>query len=199
VGGVTSTYGQESTAPKTQYLQSWNLTLEREVLHGAVLEAAYAGSKGTHSQRRYDINQPYREQALGGLRPYPAFSSIQIISDGSNSSYHAGSLTLRRQFSKQLFIRAAYTYAKSIDESSNTGGTIQYNFPIAQDSRNLRGERGRSDFDIGHSFAASFIWAGLSRKSVLRDWQSPAPPNLYYRLHAEVGDLRLRQWRRQLS
>lgn len=180
VGGVTSTYGQESTAPKTQYLQSWNLTLEREVLHGAVLEAAYAGSKGTHLQRRYDINQPYREQALGGLRPYPAFSSIQIISDGSNSSYHAGSLTLRRQFSKQLFIRAAYTYAKSLDESSNTGGTIQYNFPIAQDSRNLRGERGRSDFDIGHSFAASFIWApAFSRNPALRDWQMSGAATIY--------------------
>ena len=35
---------------------------------------------------------------------------------------------VRRRFSKQLFVRAAYTYAKSIDESSNTGGTIQYNF-----------------------------------------------------------------------
>ena len=55
-----------------------------------------------------------------------------------------GSVTLRRRFNKQLFVRATYTYSKSIDESSNTGGTIAYNFPIAQDSRNLKGERGRS-------------------------------------------------------
>jgi hypothetical protein len=141
VGGVTSTYGQEQIRPATQYLQSWNLTVEREFARGTVLEVAYAGSKGTHLQRRYDINQQYREREIATLRPYPAFSSIQIISDGSNSSYNAGSLTLRRRMSKQLFVRAAYTYAKSIDESSNTGGTIQYNFPIAQDSRNLRGER----------------------------------------------------------
>ncbi len=64
-----------------------------------------------------------------------------MIADGSNSIYNSGSITLRRRFSGQLFARAAYTYAKSIDETSNTGGTIQYNFPIAQDSRNLRGER----------------------------------------------------------
>ncbi len=179
VGGVTSTYGQEANS-QSQYLQSWNLTVEREIAHGTVFEIAYAGSKGTHLQRRYDINQPYRAQELRQVRPYPAFSSIQIISDGSNSIYNSGALTIRRHFSKQTFIRATYTYAKSIDESSNTGGTIQYNFPIAQDSRNLKGERGRSDFDIGHSFAASFVWQPkVSQNLLLRDWQVAGSSTIY--------------------
>jgi hypothetical protein len=179
VSGVTSTYGQESPSPKTQYLQSWNLTVERE-FHGTAIEVAYAGSKGTHLQRRYDINQPYREQALSAVRPYAGLSSIQIISDGSNSIYNSGSITLRRRFTKQLFLRAAYTYAKSLDESSNTGGTIQYNFSTAQDSRNLRAERGRSDFDIGHSFAGSFMWTpAFSGNPLLRDWQISSAATIY--------------------
>ena len=156
--GVNGSYGQQSAEPKSQYMQSWNLTIEREFGQGTVLEAAYAGSKGTHLQRRYDINQAGRDQANRNLRPYPFFGSIEIINDGSNSIYNSGQLTLRRRFSKQLFVRATYTYAKSIDETSNTGGTIAYNFAIAQDSRNLKLERGRSDFDIGHTFAGSFIW-----------------------------------------
>ena len=172
ISGVTSSYGQESPEPQSQYIQSWNLAIEQEITRGAVLEIAYAGSKGTHLQRRYDINQPYREEALRTVRPYAAFSSIQIISDGSNSIYNSGSITLRRRFSKQLFLRASYTYAKSIDESSNTGGTVQYNFSSAQDSRNLRGERGRSDFHVGHSFAALFMWTpALSKARLLRNWQ----------------------------
>ncbi|MDP2995939.1 MAG: TonB-dependent receptor [Bryobacterales bacterium] len=179
VGGVTSTSGQEVN-PQSQYLQSWNLTLEREFGRGTVIEAAYAGSKGTHLQRRYDINQQNREQALRSVRPYAGFSTINIISDGSNSIYSAGSVTVRRRFSKQLFVRAAYTYAKSIDESSNTGGTVQYNFGNAQDSRNLKGERGRSDFDIGHSFAASFIWSpSYSRHPLWRDWQISGTSTIY--------------------
>ena len=106
------------------------------------------------------------------LRPYAGFATINITSDSSNSIYNSGAFTLRRRFSKQMFLRASYTYAKSIDESSNTGGTIQYNFPIAQDSRNLKSERGRSDFDIGHSFATSFIWTPkFSRSVFLKDWQ----------------------------
>ena len=179
-GGVTSTYGQQSSEPQSQYLQSWSLTFERQVAKSTVLEVAYAGSKGTHLQRRYDINQPYREFELRQLRPYTGFTSIQIISDGSNSIYNSGSVTIRRRFSKQLMVRASYTYAKSIDESSNTGGTIQYNFANAQDSRNLKGERGRSDFDVGHSFAGLLSWeTKFSRHVLLRNWQFSATSTIY--------------------
>lgn len=179
VGGTTTTYGGPSN-PKSQYLQTYSFTFEREFLKGAVVEIAYAGSKGTHLQRRYDINQPGREQALRNTRPYAGFNSINIISDSSNSIYNSGAISLRKRLSQQLFVRAAYTYAKSIDESSNTGGTIQYNFPNAQDSRNLKGERGRSDFDIGHSFAASFVYSpNFSRNRWLMDWQLAGTSNIY--------------------
>ena len=179
ISGTTSTTGGPAN-PKTQYLQSYSLTVEREFGHGTVLEMGYSGSRGSHLQRRYDLNQPGREQALRSTRPYPNFSTINIICDCSNSFYSAGSMTVRRRFSKQMFVRAAYTYAKSLDESSNTGGTIAYNFPTAQDSRNLAGERGRSDFDIGHSFAGSFIWSpNLSRNLFLKDWQVSGTSTIY--------------------
>lgn len=180
ISGVTSSYGQESTQPKAQYLQSWNLTVEREFWSGTVVEVAYAGSKGTHLQRRYDVNQPFREQALSTLRPFSAFGSINIISDGSNSIYNSGSLTVRKRLARKVFVRAAYTYSKSLDESSNTGGTIQYNFANAQDPRNLKLERGRSDFDMGHTFTGSFVWTpDFSRRPIWRDWQLAGTAILY--------------------
>ena len=84
-------------SPRSQYLQSWSWNVEREIAKQTVVELAYAGSKGTHLQRRYDINQPYREFDLRQLRPYAGFTTIQIISDGSNSSYNSGSVTIRRR------------------------------------------------------------------------------------------------------
>jgi hypothetical protein len=182
-GGVTSPSGQPGFNP-TQYLQTWNLTLERELGAGFVVEAAYAGSKGTHLPRQYDINQQLLNPALkvnGQFpRPFPAFSTINQISDFSNSSYNSGSMTLRRRLSRQLFLRTTYAYAKSLDESSNTGGTIAAGFPSAQDSRNLRSERGRSDFDVGHSFMSSFIWEEkLSRNLLLRNWQVAGTATAY--------------------
>ncbi len=179
VGGTTSSTGGPAE-PQTQYLQTYSLTVEREIGKGTVVEIAFAGSKGTHLQRRYDLNQPGRNREDRTLRPYSGFGTINITSDSSNSIYNSGALTLRRRFSRTLSMRAAYTYAKSIDESSNTGGTIQYNFSSAQDSRNLKGERGRSDFDIGHSFTSSMVWSPrLGRNFIVKDWQLSGTATAY--------------------
>lgn len=179
IGGTTSTTGGPSN-PQSQYLQTYSFTMEREIGKGTVVDIAYAGSKGTHLQRRWDLNQPGREQALRSTRPIPGFATINIIGDSSNSIYNSGAVTLRRNVARQMFIRAAYTFAKSIDESSNTGGTIQYNFPNAQDSRNLKSERGRSDFDIGHSFAGSLVWTPkFSKRAIGKDWQVSATSTVY--------------------
>lgn len=184
VGGITSTSGQD-TNPKSQYLQSWSLTLEREFAGATVLEVAYAGSKGTYLPRRYDLNQPFRDPALrladGTFpRPYAGFQTINYFAASSNSIYHSGSVTVRRRLNRQLFLRATYVYSKSLDETSNTGGTIAAGFPSAQDARNLRAERGRSDFDLGHTLAASFIWQPkLSRHVLLRNWQTAGTTRAY--------------------
>src|SRR5579871_3771721 len=112
--GVTSTSGLPETNP-TQYLQSWSTTIEREFAGGTVLEIAYAGSKGTHLPREYNLNQQYIFPGKGvGPRPYPAFSTINVFADVANSSYNSGTITLRRRLSKQFFIRTTYVYGKSL-------------------------------------------------------------------------------------
>ena len=178
--GVTSTSGLPETNP-TQYLQSWSTTIERELGGGTVLEIAYAGSKGTHLPREFNLNQQYIFPGVGvGPRPYPAFSTINLFADVANSSYNSGTLTLRRRLSEQLFIRATYVYGKSIDVSSNTGGVIAAGFPLAQNAYDLNAERGRSDFDVGHAFSASFIWSPkFTRNFILRDWQVSGTTTAY--------------------
>jgi len=109
--------------------------------------------------------------------PRTGVDASSLIFKRANNS---GQATLRRRFSKQLSVRAICTFAKSIDETSNTGGTIAYNFSQAQDSRNLKLERGRSDFDIGHSFACSFIRTPqLSQHWLARDWQMAGTSTIY--------------------
>ena len=173
--GVTSPPGLQSHAP-TQYLQTWNVTIERDLGLGTVLELAYAGTKGTHLPIRYNLNQ----QPLipgDGLGPhlYPAFTSIQMIDDVSNSIYNSGTAAIRRRLSREFFVRAAYVFSKSIDLSSNTAGVL-----VAQNPLNLGAERGRSDFDVRHAFLASFVWAPRwSHNLLLRDWQISGTTNTY--------------------
>ena len=93
--GVTSTNGSPANNP-TQYLQSWNMTIERELGGGTVLEVAYAGSKGTHLPREYNLNQQYIFPGIGvGPRPFPAFSTIDMFADVANSIYNSGTISIR--------------------------------------------------------------------------------------------------------
>ncbi|MDP2997402.1 MAG: carboxypeptidase regulatory-like domain-containing protein [Bryobacterales bacterium] len=160
------------------YLQCWNVTLEREIGAASAIEIAYVGSKGTHLGRRYNVNQPFRDPALrptgsGSFpRPYSGISDIDYYAFGSNSTYNAGVLTWRRRFARGFFFRMNYVYAKSIDDASQLQGSSDGGYGGAQDARNLSLERGRSDFDTGHTMTMSFSWQTPFRRSRwLRGWQ----------------------------
>jgi hypothetical protein len=176
VGGVTNVFGFD-VRPATPYMQSFNVTFERQITANETIEAGYAGSTGTHLPRTYDVNQAYyfdlsKRSATGAiLRPWSAWGVTQYVAFGSASNYHSGVLTFRRRLTRGLFARASYVFSKSIDDSSqlNSAGTGGY--PLAQDSRNLRLERGRSDFNNRHSFSSSLIYHSTARHLALRGWQ----------------------------
>lgn len=168
--------GWELHAP-TPTLQSWNFTVEHEIGMQAAVEVSYTGSKGTHLNRVYNINQPFRSAATYPTFPVPyaGWSTIQYIGFGFDSSYNAASITLRRRFARNFFYRLSYTYSKSIDNASQMG--VTNNISAAgtggiQDVRNFSLERGRSDFDTPHSFTMTFSWqTPFKRNAVLKGWQ----------------------------
>src|SRR5262249_31704293 len=174
-GGTTSSSGVSIHAP-TGYLQSWNLTIERDLGSQLVLEIGYVGSKGTHLSRLKDINLPRRTEAayLAGistvnLRPFPYFNgAINLFQFYSNSVYSAGQVSLRRRGRGGTFYRLNYSYSKSIDDASQLNGTSDAGLPAAaQDINNRRLDRSRSDWDRGHVVTASFSWllpVGRGRK-----------------------------------
>jgi len=152
--GVNNSNGYE-LRPSTGYLQSFNLTFEREISNGTAVELGYVGSKGTHLGRNYDINQPYRslEMYMNNVafpRPVTGINAINYYAFGSNSNYHAAQISLRKRTARGFFYRLNYAFSKSIDDASQISGVSDGGFTGAQDARNLRSERGRSDFDRRH-------------------------------------------------
>jgi hypothetical protein len=177
----------------------WNLTIQRQLAASAALTVGYVGSRGRNLPRSIeDANQvpPSRvttsadgqvlfptNPALrnGGPIPRinPNFSRIATTVWDDFSSYHSLVADFNRRFSRGLFFKAAYTWAKSIDagsntfsdnESTNTSGSAYAFFPALQ--------RGVSDFDIAHRFVFSYSWsiptpgslAGAS-KALLEGWE----------------------------
>jgi outer membrane receptor protein involved in Fe transport len=163
LGGTTTTYAYQLHAP-IGYLQSYNFTVERELWGGAVFEAAYVGSKGTHLSREYNLNQPFRSIAFyekfGTNFPtlFPQLSTITDWDFSANSIYGAGQFTLRKRAGGSVFYSLNYTYSKSIDDASQFAGASTGGFAEALDARNLGLERARSDWDRGHIVTAVFSW-----------------------------------------
>ena len=158
-GGV-GTLGATATSyplhPNNSYLQSYNLTLERELGRWLVFEGAFVGSKGTHLLVEDNINTPFRTAAyymanVAFPSPYGStFGTINGWCTCTNSIYNAGQFTFRNRSRGGLTYHVSYTYSKSLDEasagdnnSSTLGGTVE-------DPRALYLSRGRSDFDRRH-------------------------------------------------
>src|SRR5260370_4731522 len=160
--GTTTSTGYQ-LHPPMGYLQSYNLTVERDIGLGAVSEIGYVGSKGTHLGRQYDINLPFRSIAyyqanLAFPVPYPPLRVIDYWDFTTHSIYNAGQVTLRPRASGGFFYRLSYSYSKSIDTASQFTGTSTLGFANALDPRHLSLERARSDWDRGHVFQSSFAW-----------------------------------------
>jgi outer membrane receptor protein involved in Fe transport len=160
-------------------LQSWNLTLERQLPGNAVVRVAYAGSKGTHLASLREGNAAvYAPGATSATtdqrRPlYPNFGQITLVEPGDNSSYQSLQLTLERRFMNRFTILADYTWGKSIDTSSfnkQTGQTVT-------DPYNRSFDRGLSDFNHAQEFNLSGLWdlpitpSGRVAKALIGGWQ----------------------------
>jgi carboxypeptidase family protein len=142
------------------YVQSWNLNIQREIAPTLAVMAGYFGSKGSHLRISRNLNQfvngvrPFaRLSASSPILPSAAIGNITQVDSGANSTYNALWVTADKRLAKGLQFNVSYTWSKSIDYNSlNSQGVV------VQDSFNIRGDRGLSDFDARHRFVVSAIY-----------------------------------------
>jgi hypothetical protein len=178
--GVTNANGFD-THPGAQYVQSYTLSVDRQLGADTTIEIDYIGSRGTHLGQRYDANQPFRASYYNGNfpRPYPGFGTVNFYSFGANSVYNGATLLLRRRWRHGFYYGATYTYAKSIDDASQVSGNSTGGYPGVQDARDLAAERGRSDWDTGHTFTAYGSYLLPWRNPLLRGWSISTSALIY--------------------
>ncbi|MDD5542955.1 MAG: TonB-dependent receptor [Acidobacteriia bacterium] len=140
---------------RNAYVQSWNLNVQRELLKSFSMQVGYFGSKGTHLRMFHNINQPV-VPGNNATRPFAGFSNIVQVDSPSNSTYNALWVSATKRVSSGLQFSASYSWSHSIDwiSLSSPSATTM----MAQDSYNLRNERGSSDFDARHHFNISYIY-----------------------------------------
>lgn len=169
-GGMDQNY-------RSEYAESWTLSLQHAFRKDWIVEANYFGSKivGADDSTFYNIPTP-GPGPIAARRPNPNLSALQIIHWGGYSTYHALSLKLEKRLSNRLSANVNYAWSKSIDVASSPGPTFsESNFP--QDVRFRQAEKALSSFDHRHRLALSFNYDLPGGVSILGfgTFQSGAP------------------------
>jgi hypothetical protein len=145
---------------KDAYVSEWNFGIEHQLANDFKVTARYVGSKGTDLNVVRNYNQ-----IVNGKRPYTALSASSPIDPGvtlsnisvqesvGNSSYQALWVTAEKRFAKGLQFNSSYSWSKSIDENSRNFQGV-----VVQDSNNIHGDRGLSDFDTRDRIVMSGIY-----------------------------------------
>jgi hypothetical protein len=84
--------------------------------------------------------------------------AITVESPVGDSTYHGGAVELLHRFSRGLLVRANYTYAKAMDNSTNDLNTSAVNPRRPENSYNLRNEWARSALDVTHKVALTWLY-----------------------------------------
>jgi carboxypeptidase family protein/TonB-dependent receptor-like protein len=90
-----------------------------------------------------------------GARPNPNFGNINVTESVGRSSYHAGSLSLNKRFSKGYQLSASYNWSHGIDDAPEINVIDSTEFP--SDPTNRRRDRGNSLADQRHTFILSSV------------------------------------------
>ncbi len=159
---------------RTPYMQQWHFGVQQELPWNSVFELTYAGSKGTKLYTFFNGNQAQPVDPLVDPRPTAARRPVQSGCDnlGNNcnpvfdtgidwfrstgkSSYNSLQAHYEKRFSRGLQFQASYTWAHSLDISSNANlGPTQNNSDF-RDFRFPGAELGNSDFDVRHRLVLS--------------------------------------------
>ena len=172
---------------RNPYVQSWNLTLERQLPAGFVLRTSYAASKGTRLGVGRELNPAIyvvgaTTATTNQRRPLqPGLGSTPIVESVGNSTYHALQLTMERRFQKGLTILANYQFAKSIDDASGN----KQNGNSRTNPSNQAFDKGLSEFSRKHVFNFSGVYelpihpAAPAMRTLIGGWSLNAISTIY--------------------
>jgi hypothetical protein len=169
------------------YAQTWQLAIQRDLPGALQMTATYLGIKGTHGVQEFLPNT----YPIGATNPCPSCpSGFAYRTSGGDSTRESGQLQLRRRLRSGFTATLLYTFSKSIDDDAYLGGQGQAastgqgqaasasiagsNASIAQNWRDLRGERSLSSFDqrqLANLQAQYTSGEGLKGGTLLTGWR----------------------------
>jgi len=180
---------------KTPNTQEWNLNIQQELSDKVVFQIGYVGNHSIHQLQLLDINQPPLGAGYGAgcapplpnltceqdARPFnvkfPTLSQINTISTPGFATYHSLQVSLKSNDFHGLTTQVAFTWSHNLDTASEVEDFFGTSGYVPQDSTNLKGSYGNSEFDQRRALIITYVYAIPSPKTggvlayAAKDWQ----------------------------
>lgn len=172
--------------------QRWSFQLEQALSVNTSFNVGYFGHHGIHELVQNPNANAYGFGSLPATQcttppvppcSDPRFSEVLESDTNAVSNYHGLVASFEHRLTRwtQGRFQANYTYSHALDEVSN-GGLFAFTgvgLSSPQDPGNLHGAYGPADYDVRHSFNASYVWevplqavlGGRGPKSLIYGWQ----------------------------
>jgi len=144
----------------TPMTMHWNLDVEQELPWTTTVQVSYVGERGEHLYGNTNLN-PFVNDWFYSSRTVPARGSI-VVRDNSDDSEYAGMWAqLDHKINHNFLFRAAYTWAKAMDDGSEVFTTLNqssYQFSKYPTPRGLT-DWGPSAYDHRQRLVLAYTWA----------------------------------------
>jgi hypothetical protein len=131
--------------------QQMAVGVERQMGRDFVVSADLVGNFGRNLAVLRNLNQPLNGN---GPRPYPNFGHIQWRDPAGDSRYYGVDLAAEKRFSSGYSYRVAYTISDARDQAPEH---LAASSGRPQNTNDIAGWEGPSDFDIRHRFVTNFV------------------------------------------
>jgi hypothetical protein len=116
------------------YIQSWNVTLERELVSGLKAEVGYVATRQIRQLGFRELNYANIGTGVAGQmlnQRFGRMANTQLVTPIGNTHFDSLQARLQRRFSGWYSLEAAYTWGKSITTSgqSNSDNGLPINIP----------------------------------------------------------------------
>ena len=181
---------------RTPNTQIWTLNIQQELGQRFVFQIGYVGNHSVHQLQLLDINQPpvgsgWTPEAIAAGNPdlaaeqagrpfnsmFPTLGQINTISSAGWAHYNSLQAVLRSNDWHGLTSQVSFTWSHNLDTGSEVEDFFGTSGYVPQDSTNLAGSYGNSEFDQRRALIFTYIYALPSPKLqnalgyVLKDWQ----------------------------
>ncbi len=147
-------------------MNQWSFSVERGLWKTAGIAVEYLGSHQYHLDRSFFLNTPRPGPgAVNDRRPNPRFLVIRQITNDLIANYNGLSFVFRQQGFKGLTLLSSYTWAKTLDVSTDSNGGSNVMDPF-----NWRLDYGRANWDLRHRFVTSYNYELPFFKSSQQAW-----------------------------